>query len=174
MNFKIKSLEKIPVSSFIIMSLLIIFALYFINIVKTVPCEKDMASVFVSNFIHTDFFHILGNAFSLYSLSVVEERLGSSAFIKLMIFFLVTNTVLETTLHKLIDAPCSIGFSGVLFSMMTFELVAKNIIDTNILLSLIFNIFFTVVKGKDSKTSIYGHVIGIISGSIAGIIFKKI
>ena len=173
-NFKIKSLKKIPVCGFIIVSLLIIFALYFINVIKSAPCDKDMASVFVSNFVHTDIFHMLSNAFSLYSLSVIEERLGSETFVKIIIFFLAVNTILETMLHKIIDVPCSIGFSGVLFSMMSFELVAKNIIDTNIILSLCFNMGLAISKGKESKVSIYGHVIGIISGVIAGITFKKI
>ena len=173
-NFKIKSFEKIPVCGFIMVSLLIIFSLYFVNIIKSVPCDKDMGSVFVSNFIHTDIFHIFSNAFSLYSLSVIEERLGSETFIKFIIFFIASNTILETLLHKLIEVPCSIGFSGVLCSMMSFELVAKNILDTNILLSLLFNIGLTISKGKESKVSIYGHAIGIFSGIIAGIIFKKI
>lgn len=174
LNFKIRSFEKIPVSGFIIVSLLIIFSLYFVNIIKSVPCDKDMGSTFISNFIHTDVFHIISNVFSLYSLSIIEERLGSETFIKLIVFFLASNTVLETLLHKLIEVPCSIGFSGVLFSMMSFELVAKNILDMNILLSLFFNIGLTISRGKESKVSIYGHVIGIISGIIAGIIFKKI
>ena len=165
-------IKETPFTAFVCVSILTIFLLYVTNVIKEIPCEKDMKSIFLSNFIHTDIFHIIGNLYGLYSLSRVELQLGTKKFFTLLIFLLVFSTFFEALLHKIINTPCSIGFSGILYGIMTFEVMYSKKFDYNIFTSIIFNIILSKIGNK--KVSLTGHIVGGISGIIGGIIFEKI
>lgn len=165
-------IKQTPFTAFICVFILTIFLLYVTNVIKEVPCEKDMKSIFISNFIHTDFFHVAANLYGLYSLSRVELDIGPKKFFTLLIFLLVFGTVLEGILHRIINTPCSIGFSGVLYGIMTFEIMYNKKFDYNIFISIILNII--VSKLGNRNLSLNGHIIGAISGILGGIIFNKL
>jgi membrane associated rhomboid family serine protease len=132
-----------------------------------------MKSIFIGQFIHTDFFHLISNLYGLYSLSDVELKLGPKKFFSLILFLLIFNTILEVLLHKLINVPCSIGFSGILYGVLTFEIITNNnSFDYKLLAAIILNMIAT--KFIKKNTSLEGHIIGGISGVIGGIIYKKI
>lgn len=161
-----------PICSFISVLLVIIFSLYLTTVIKTVPCKKDMTSIFLSNFIHVDFIHLVSNLYGIYSLSRVENILGSKIFFLLIFFILFFNTFFESILHKLIDTPCTIGFSGILYGVLTFEFVYSDKFDYNLLSSIIIMLFIN--KFIDKKSSFIGHLVGAISGIISGFLYKKI
>ena len=131
-----------PVTSFLSVVIIILFSLYYTSILKTIPCEKDMRSIFMSQFIHVDFFHLLANLYGFYSMSRVELTLGPKKFFVLMIFLLLFNTLFEFILHRLIQTPCSIGISGILYGIVTFELLTKNVVEYNVIISDKIVIFF--------------------------------
>jgi len=163
-----------PICSFIIVFIVIIFSLYFVNVIKTLPCGKDMKTIFMSNFIHTDFLHLISNVYGIYSLSRIEKRFGSKNFFTLLLFLLIFNTIFETLLHKIIKTPCSIGISGVLYGFLTFDIISNNKKSYDI--TLISAVFFNMIMAKIGRSNIsfYGHLIGAISGIIGGLIYKKI
>lgn len=166
-------LKKCPVCAFLFVFLVVIFSMYFTSALKTIPCEKNMVSVLYSNFIHTDFYHLASNLFGLYSLTDVEIRLGSKKFLTLILFLLLFTSLLEIILYRIIKTPCSIGFSGILYGVFTFEMISKDkYVDYKILGSIILNIMFS--KIMNSKSSLYGHIIGVISGICGALIYKKI
>lgn len=72
----ITNFKDIPVSVFLAVSLTVIFSLYLTTLIKTIPCQKNIMSSFLSNFIHTDITHLMVNLFALYSLARVERDLG--------------------------------------------------------------------------------------------------
>ena len=117
-----KNFKEHPICSFISVLIILIFSLYATNAIKIVPCEKDMLSIFMSQFVHTDFFHLASNLYGIYSLSRVEHKYGPKKFFSLIFFLLLLNTIAEAILHKLIKSPCSIGFSGILYGVLTFEI----------------------------------------------------
>lgn len=167
-----KNFKEYPICSFISVLIITIFSLYLTNAIKTIPCEKDMISIFMSQFIHTDFLHLVSNLYGIYSLSRIENKYGPKKFFILLIFLLFINTAAETVLHKIINSPCSIGFSGILYGVLTFETVCdKNDLDYVLLGSIITNMFVT--KIFKSNISLQGHVIGAITGIISGILFKN-
>lgn len=167
-----KNFKEYPICSFISVLIITIFSLYLTNAIKTIPCEKDMISIFMSQFIHTDFLHLVSNLYGIYSLSRIENKYGPKKFFILLIFLLFINTTAETVLHKIINSPCSIGFSGILYGVLTFETVCdKNDLDYVLLGSIITNMFVT--KIFKSNISLQGHVIGAITGIISGILFKN-
>ncbi len=172
-NNHINRIQYIPVCIFLIISLFSIFLIYLTSIVKSVPCGKDVLSNFYSNFTHVDIFHLIGNLSGLYVLSRVEQNIGSKQFIKLLIFLLIFNTVTETIIHKIIPSTqCSIGFSGVLFGIATWEIITTQEVDYAAVLAIIFSAIRPTVN--QIKTSISGHVIGAIGGIISGIIWSMI
>jgi membrane associated rhomboid family serine protease len=126
----------------------------------------------MSQFIHVDFLHLLSNLYGIYSLSRVENKHGPKKFFLLLLFLLVINTVIESVLHKIIKYPCSIGFSGILYGVLTFEIVCdKNNLDYVLVGSIITNIFVT--KIFKNNVSLQGHIVGAITGIISGILFKN-
>jgi membrane associated rhomboid family serine protease len=165
-----KNFKEYPICSFISVLIITIFSLYATNAIKTIPCEKDMTSIFISQFIHTDFLHLVSNVYGIYSLSKVENKYGPKKFFGLIIFLLVFNTIVEGVLHKIINTPCSIGFSGILYGVLTFELVCDKF-DYLLLGSIVTNIF--IGKVFKSNVSLQGHLIGAISGIVGGLLFKN-
>ena len=76
-------------------------------------------------------------------------------------------------MYRLIKTPCSIGFSGILYGVFTFEVISKHkYVDYKILGSIVLNIMFS--KITNSKSSLYGHIIGVISGVCGALLYKKI
>ncbi len=166
---EIKVFKDVPICSFLIVSMTIVFSLYATTLIKQVPCGKNVMSSFLSNFVHMDFYHLTSNLIALYSLSRLEREVGPSLFLQLIVFLLVVNTVLEVSFHKIFPTTkCSIGFSGILFGLITWDLITTKDLDIYLLISI-----FTMVvvpSLKRSNVSLSSHCIGAISGIIGGII----
>ena len=167
-----KKNNKIPVCSFLISTLIIIFSLSVSSLLKINVCNKDFLSSLINNFIHLEFYHLITNTYSLYVLSRVEEEIGSKNFLLLIIFSLVCNTILETILYKLNkNIKCSIGFSGILFTILVFEILTKNKIDIQIILSIVVSVILPNIYS--SKVSFTGHLIGVMSGILSAYLYKN-
>ena len=54
------------ICAFISIIIIVVFSLYLSNAIKTIPCDKNMKSIFIGQFIHTDFFHLISNLYGLY------------------------------------------------------------------------------------------------------------
>ena len=112
------------------------------------------------------------NLFALYSLARVERDLGPKKFIKLLIFLLILNTIIETITYKIFPTiKCSIGFSSVLFGIMTYELVTSKKLDFMLLISIIGTVILPSLKNQN--VSLVGHSIGAASGVIGGLLINK-
>lgn len=165
--------KNIPVSLFLATSIVVVFSLYLTTAIKTIPCEKDIMSIFIGNFIHIDPYHLLANLFGLYSLARIERQIGTKRFIGLLIFLLLFTSITEVAIHKLYDKmPCSIGFSGVLFGLIAWEMVTNRELDFVLLTSIIMLVAAPSINNP--KASLTGHAVGAISGIIGGIIWKKL
>ena len=162
---------KNPVCSLFITILIIIFSLYFTNIIKNFTCNKNLVSTFYSNFVHIDHNHLISNIVTFYSLSTIESKMGSKNFFYLIVSCLFFNTILETYLHHINkNLKCSIGISGLLISIIVFDSFIYKEINSYLIISLFMLVFYTPIKYE--CISIYGHFIGFISGLICVILFK--
>ena len=161
-----------PITSFLTVVIVVLFSLYYTSILKTIPCEKNMKSIFISQFIHIDFFHLISNLYGFYALSRVELAMGPKKFFILVLFLLIFNTIFEFILHRLLKTPCSIGISGILYGIVTFELLSNKIVDYHGILSIFLSIYSSYTSTINS--SLYGHLIGGFSGILGSIIFKKL
>lgn len=173
MELSARNFQDIPVSTFTGVSLIIIFSLYLTSAIKSIPCGKNMLSNFVGNFVHTEASHLIVNLYALYALSSVEQQLGAKKFFSLLTFLVIFNTLIETGFQSINkDVPCSIGFSGVLFGVMTWEIVSNKGIDFYIITSI--GALVLLPSLNDSKASLSGHAIGAFSGIIGGLIWNKL
>jgi membrane associated rhomboid family serine protease len=165
-------LIDIPICSFLIVTLIILFVMYSFNYFKNIPCEKNMSSIFISNFLHNDIYHLLSNIVALYTISYMEEKIGYKIFFSLILFILIFNTICETILHNFNkEVNCSLGFSAVLFGLITYELITDHKIDIRLIITVMLRMLIPSIQNP--KISLISHVIGAISGIIAGILFNK-
>lgn len=165
--------NDIPVSIFLAVTIVVVFSLYLTTAIKTIPCGKDVMSSFMSNFVHIDPYHLMANLFAMYALSRVERDIGGKRFTALIIFLLIFNTIAEVTAHKLFpEMPCSIGFSGVLFGIMTWELASKKDLDFVLTTSIVSMVVLPSVQNP--KASLMGHAVGAIAGVVGGLLWKRI
>lgn len=165
--------QDIPVSLFLAVSIIVVFALYLTTAIKTLPCGKDIMSSFLSNFVHIDSYHLMANLFALYALSRVEQDIGAKPFIALIVFLLLFTSIAEVVAHKIFPSlPCSIGFSGVLFGIMAWELVTVKELDFILVLSIVSMVIMPSIQNP--KASFMGHAVGAVAGVIGGLIWKKL
>ena len=170
---KPKHMKDVPVSVFLAVSIVLIFSLYATVVLKEIPCGKDVMSLFYSNFVHVDIYHLLSNIFALYALSRVEIAIGGKKFMTLIVFLLIFNTIAESIMYKLFkNLPCSIGISGVLFGVTAWEMITNKGFDWLVAVSLVVMIACPSIQ--DPKASLMGHSIGAIAGIIGGLLWSKI
>ena len=166
-------IKDVPVSVFLAVSIIVIFSLYATTALKQIPCGKDVMSLFYSNFVHVDIYHLLSNIFALYALSRVEVAVGGKKFTGLIIFLLLFNTLAEAGMYRVFKSlPCSIGFSGILFGVAAWEIVTNRGFDWLVALSLIVMIVGPSIQNP--KASLMGHAVGAVSGVIGGLLWSKI
>ena len=168
-----KDPKKVSVSAFIAVSIIIVFVLFNVQVINAIPCGKSFKDVFASNFVHVDASHLMSNLYALYALSRVEEEMGFKPFMWLLIFLLMFNTLAEFIAKQIwSDKTCTIGFSGVLFGIATWELVSKKTLDVQMILAIIIMVVGPSMKGKNISLS--GHAIGAVSGIVGGLLWKTI
>lgn len=149
------------VSNVIMTSLIVVFVGYSTAIIQQLPCNKNLIDIFLGNFVHVDLSHLLFNLLVFISFFKVETRIGSAEFIKVVSLITIILTLLEYIFHKLTKSkyPCSIGFSGIAYGVLIWELLAKEYIDYPLLLGLI-----VVALSGGRQVSTVGHFMGILSG----------
>jgi membrane associated rhomboid family serine protease len=165
-------IKDVSVSVFLAVSIIVIFSLYATTALKEIPCGKDVMSLFYSNFVHLDVYHLLSNLFALYALSRVEVATGGKKFTALIVFLLLFNTLAEAAMYRIFKGlPCSIGFSGVLFGVAAWELVTNKGFDWMVALSLVVMIAGPSIQNP--KASLMGHTVGAVAGVVGGLLWSK-
>ena len=165
--------KDVPICVLISITIIIIFLLYITTIFKSIPCGKGLKSIFLNNFIHLDFYHLISNLIALYALANIEQKIGLKRFLYLIVFIISFNTITETVIHKIFPKiPCSVGLSGLLFGLTSWDYVKNKEISLNLIGSISF---ITIIPSlKSNNVSLIGHAVGSLSGIIAGLIWNKI
>jgi membrane associated rhomboid family serine protease len=144
--------------------LILIFIGYFTKYFTNVGYE-NFTDILLSNFIHIDAFHLFSNLVMLYVFSRVEDHIGFKKFIIVIFSILLLNTVMEFCLRKM--KKSSIGFSGILFGLISYEIIANQRLEKSSIFALILNMI-----PMGGNVDFIGHGIGIISGLLIGTIVK--
>ena len=166
-------IQDVPVSVFLAVSIVVVFSLYVTSAIKTIPCGGDVMSAFYSNFVHVEWSHLLVNLFALYALSRVELATGGKNFTALVIFLLIFTSAAEVIAKRFFpNLPCSIGFSGVLFGIATWEMVMTKELDFLLVASVVAMVVLPSLQ--DPKASLLGHAVGAFAGVLGGLLWKNI
>lgn len=147
------------VSIFISVLVISIYFSYYTQILSKIPCEQEISSKILSNFIHTNSIHLILNLIGLHLVSELETKIGSLNFFTLVIFITIILSLFEYVLKN----KCSIGISGVLYGLIAYQMFKFKNIDYNLIYILIFLFLFS----NDSYISHTGHLLGFISGLLA-------
>jgi len=90
----------------------------------------------------------------------------------LVSLIIIINTIIETVAHKLTNLPCSIGFSAILYGLLSWEIItSKENFDYQLLVAIGIDVFINSFN-KTRKIAIINHIFGIISGLIVGLLLK--
>lgn len=169
--------DKFPVSSLIATLLILIYLLTITTVLKLNVCGKDFISNMKSHIVHQDFLHLLSNLYGLYVITRLEKLIGAKRFFILMFSILILNTLFETILHKIIDLPCSIGFSAILYGLFAWEISSGNSeLKVDLFFALCFDMLSELFLSKNdvtkiifsSRPAIVNHFVGLISGLLLG------
>ena len=147
------------VSLYIALINIIVYFLYKIELFKEIPCQDDLISNIQRDFIHIKFTHLLLNLTGLYVLSNIEKIIGTDKFLKLLVFIIIITSLIETQFY---NSYCSIGFSGILYALLAYQMLILKKIGVDVIIVLIL-LHFT----QDGVTSNSFHLIGFLTG-IAG------
>jgi membrane associated rhomboid family serine protease len=158
-----------------IASILIIIVLVFIQFSGFVGpncIDKSFGQYLTRSFLHQDLNHLSTNIFSLWNLLELEKEFKTSKFIMIVLFLLFASAGIHFIMDKVTgNKNCAIGFSGVLYGMIVFQIMLNglDIYRAGELLLLILLPSLT-----RSNISVSGHLSGAIAGLLAGILFNKI
>ena len=154
---------KTPVTFLISTIMIIISSLFIFRQSVYLPCGSDLLSTFSRNFIHVDPLHLIINLYGFYQLANLEFSLGSIHYLSLIFLLAIIQTILEHLYQTITPFPtnCSIGFSGILFGILTF-IFFKKAINPKLLLALFVSILSS--SATDPQISLIGHLFGLIAG----------
>lgn len=119
--------------------------------------DNSILQRFKHTFVHGDIYHLLTNGITLYNLLDLENRLSPQMFLLVVVFL----TVVTNFIHKAIDDKCSVGFSGVLFGLVTIRLGLDGF-STDMLIELAILLISPSLFSQN--VSFTGHLAGVIAG----------
>lgn len=172
MDPTLQNLRVPPVTLIFGVIMTLITFLYTYGQLVILPCGPDLVSSFSRNFLHIDWFHLILNMYTFYRLIPLELVYGSSFYLLLIGLLLLFQTLIEWTINHYFAINCSIGFSGILFGLVTWMTLSLHNQDWMMLAPLILSIFSS--SARDPRLSLLGHLLGVVSGLLAWFLTRKI
>ena len=155
-----------------IVSILIIFILVFVQFgeIGSPNClDKSYNQYIYRSFMHQDLNHLSTNIFTLWNLSELEKEFTALQFIYIVTFLLVASTAIHFLMDKITRTKnCAIGFSGVLFGMLVFQLGKQGFDIITVGQMVLLLVLPSLTRTNISFT---GHLSGVIAGILATAIF---
>ena len=142
---------------------------------------KQFYRLITANFIHFGLMHIFCNAYSLYNLGMVMERIiGQKKYLLVIVVSMLSTTVIPLLLYFINGAGYNSimgGVSGVIFgligSLLALALLYKDVymylfkqIASSVILMLILSFMLPSI-------SLTGHIVGMIGGFVVTWIIEK-
>ena len=132
-------------------------------------CDKSLINSFKKSFIHGSSMHLAVNLFTFFKQSnQMLKTMNMQKYMTILIMIIIVEALIDyvTTDYK----KCSIGFSGVIMGMISFYYMYNSNKLTN---EIIINLVILLIP-TNSKTSVMGHFLGIISGFVVYYLNKSL
>jgi membrane associated rhomboid family serine protease len=134
-------------------------------------CEHGIDKSVMRNFYHVNLSHLGINLTTFNIFSRAEDTIGSGPYIILLLLLLLSTSVLDYLVTLVFpDLKCSIGFSGILFGIMAWEIMILHEFNPFALILLVINVISPTLR--DPRASLIGHGIGALSGIIVALIYR--
>lgn len=156
-------LQNRPITTILITIMTLIFFKQG-HLFDTSICSNTLANGIQRSFIHGNTSHLVGNMISFYYLSTLEEQIGSGNYLFLLGVILSITVLLEYSLDNTFNIPCSVGFSGILFALLTYQYSKNKNLNMGMLASVIISVLEPSLK--DPRASLIGHGVGALTGLI--------
>jgi len=133
-------------------------------------CDNGMAYSFLRTLTHGTTSHLLFNLGSFSNISeVLTALMGRTTYALVLGLIWMLDVIADYLLGQNGLKGCSIGFSGVVFGLVTF----LYFLNQNSLKTVIYNVFLLMAPGFFSpRISNRGHLIGAINGAIVYYLMK--
>lgn len=169
----LQTLQNRPVYVVVSLGLIVIAALYMTGVwdAQNVPCGESPFLIYQRQFIHVTLKHLLANLLVFFILSRIESNIGSYRFAFLLLQISILCVVIEYGLSRFIDLNCAIGFSGVLFGLLVWELMQVN---EPLSAPVVFTLLLIIILPSLSNpnASLMGHALGAATGAIVALYYK--
>ena len=152
--------------------LVAVYAAYALGKIKTLPCKAGWLQAFQRNFIHVNLTHLVANLASFWILSRIELQHGTVNYAVLIAAILALFTTAEVVMNRGKEPKqCAIGFSGVLFGLLAWEVVTNHVnLNAQLLVALILSVVGTSLKNP--RASLKGHLMGVFVGLVVGAVTR--
>ena len=117
-------IKKYQITLSLIFINLIVYILFNSKYFK-ICVDNDFLTRLSSNFIHIETLHLLSNIIGLITLSYIEKNIGTFKFIKLICLLVILISIFELFFKN----QCSIGFSGVLYGLISYDMITEKKFD---------------------------------------------
>lgn len=121
-------------------------------------------------FYHADLDHLIANSISLYTLSFIEDIMGSAQFLFAIIFIWIVSSILLYIEHLILPSRkvYTVGFSAVIFGLIViyYSLLNRSpaVTFTGLTISILPQLFVPGISWE-------GHLCGILAGILYVILF---
>ena len=155
-----------PIVSYIILGIMLV--IFFLSIHYNTG--YDIIDYPIRAFYHGNLNHLIANGISLYSLSFMENVIGSWTFLFAIIFIWIVSSLLLYLEHLILPSRkvYTIGFSGVIFGLIVLYYTLLNqspgITSLGLIVSIVPQIFMPGISWE-------GHICGIIAGLLYVMLF---
>lgn len=165
----ISTMLKTPVTWTLIISMVTLFLSGKSDDLVNCSNKGSVYQETVHSFIHGNWTHLLVNMYSLYVLRYLELTYGSVTYAIIILVMLILSCVIQALIAKLPFWPfesCSVGFSAVILGLIIFDRLNINqwVVDGNQLKYMAILLILPVLR--DPRTSLTGHLSGMIAGVI--------
>lgn len=152
--------------------LIVIATFYMTGQWEQIQCGDEPLLIFQRQFIHVTLRHLLANLFVFFILSRVESKIGSFRFAFLLLQISVWCVVVEYAVSRLINVNCAIGFSGILFGLLVWEVMQVN---EPLSATVVFTLLLIIILPSLSNpnASLMGHALGAASGALVALYYKQ-
>lgn len=123
------------------------------------------------SFYHANLSHLIANCISFYSLSFIENIMGSKMFLFAIIFIWIVSSMLLYIEHMIIPSRkvYTVGFSAVIFGLFVIYYSLLNQSPAITFAGLVISILPQLIV--QTRVSFDGHMCGIIAGIIYVLLF---
>lgn len=132
-------------------------------------CDKTLSGTILQKFTHSNAAHLLSNMVVFnFVLTTFDNTYDKSTTYRIVLFSFAINVLVVWTLRYHMNLECSIGFSGIIFSLLSYIILKTRGLNSD---SLIWILSLSIPPLLITNTSFSGHFIGILCGIILYLIY---